>query len=217
MELLRVSEPGPALEEVRALFEEYWRSFGFTPCFQGFDAELSSLPGEYAPPRGALFLAREAGCVAVRPLDADTAEMKRLFVPPAARAIRGMAGRGAPAIGCAAAYGLALAILCGEDFEQARAALLAARPTAVNLRWALERLSRVQPRSFDALIAEADKVLAEDLAACKAIGRDGAALGPHGQGILTHCNARGPGAAGPGKAPRAPPAAPAGGKKSAPF
>src|SRR5258708_4703738 len=85
MELLRVSEPGPALEEVRALFEEYWRSFGFTPCFEGFDAELSSLPGEYAPPRGALFLAREAGCVAVRPLDADTAEMKRLFVRPAAR------------------------------------------------------------------------------------------------------------------------------------
>src|SRR5258708_38681476 len=85
MELLRVSEPGIALEEVRALFEEYWRSFGFTPCFQGFDAELSSLPGEYAPPRGALFLARQAGCVAVRSLDADTAEMKRLCVRPAAR------------------------------------------------------------------------------------------------------------------------------------
>src|SRR5258708_34443700 len=85
MELLGVSEAGPALEEVRALFEEYWRSFGFTPCFQGFDAELSSLPGEYAPPRGALFLARQAGCVAVRSLDADTAEMKRLFVRPAAR------------------------------------------------------------------------------------------------------------------------------------
>lgn len=85
MELVRVSEPGPAVSEVRALFEEYWKSFGFTPCFQGFDAELASLPGDYAPPRGALFLARQAGCVAVRPLDADTSEMKRLFVRPAAR------------------------------------------------------------------------------------------------------------------------------------
>ncbi len=134
-----------------------------------------------------------------------------------ARAIREMAVRGAPAIGCAAAYGLALAILCGEDFEQARAALLAARPTAVNLRWALERLSRVQPRSFDALIAEADKVLAEDLAACKAIGRYGAALVPDGKGILTHCNAGGLATAGYGTALGIVRAAIEGGKKCAVF
>src|SRR5207237_2456091 len=52
-------------------------------------------------------------------------------------------------------------------------------------------LSRVQPRAFEALKAEADRVLAEDLAACRAIGRHGAALVPDGKGILTHCNAGG--------------------------
>jgi len=108
-----------------------------------------------------------------------------------AAAIREMVIRGAPAIGCAAAYGIALAARAGEDFERARQALLDARPTAVNLRWALERLARVRPRTFDALKAEADRVLAEDLAACRAIGRNGAALVPDGKGILTHCNAGG--------------------------
>ena len=75
-----------------------------------------------------------------------------------AAAIRDMVIRGAPAIGCAAAYGIALAPRAGEDFDQARQALLEARPTAVNLRWALERLSRVQPRTFEALKAEATMV-----------------------------------------------------------
>jgi GNAT superfamily N-acetyltransferase len=78
--VLRVAEPGPALEEVRALLREYWDSFGFTPCFQGFDEELASLPGDYA-----LFLDPGAGCVAIRPLAARTAEMKRLYVRPSAR------------------------------------------------------------------------------------------------------------------------------------
>ncbi|MGZ6142837.1 MAG: S-methyl-5-thioribose-1-phosphate isomerase, partial [Myxococcales bacterium] len=105
-----------------------------------------------------------------------------------ARAIRDMVVRGAPAIGCAAAYGLALA---ADDFERAREMLLAARPTAVNLRWALERMARVVPRTFEALKAEADRVLEEDLAACHAIGRFGAPLVPDGKGILTHCNAGG--------------------------
>ena len=85
MELLRISQPGPPLEEVRALFLEYARELGFSLCFQGFDAELAELPGAYAPPRGALLLAGELGCVALRPLDAGTAEMKRLYVRPAAR------------------------------------------------------------------------------------------------------------------------------------
>src|SRR5205085_6982300 len=58
---------------------------GFTPCFQGFEDELAQLPGAYGPPRGALLLAPGAGCVALRPLDAPTAEIKRLYVRPAAR------------------------------------------------------------------------------------------------------------------------------------
>src|SRR4051812_7270132 len=84
MTLVRVQGPAD-LDEVRALLSEYWTSFGFTSCFQGFDRELAGLPGDYAPPRGALLLARGKGCVAVRPLDLDTAEMKRLYLRPAAR------------------------------------------------------------------------------------------------------------------------------------
>jgi methylthioribose-1-phosphate isomerase len=117
-----------------------------------------------------------------------------------AGAIRDMVIRGAPAIGCAAAYGMALASRSGEDFQEARQALLDSRPTAVNLRWAVERLSRVEPRTFEALKAEADRVLAEDLAACRAIGRNGAELVPDGKGILTHCNAGGLATAGYGTA-----------------
>ena len=85
MQLVRVDRAGPPLEEVRSLLDQYWKSFGFTPCFQGFDAELASLPGAYGPPRGALLLAPGQGCVALRPLDASTAEMKRLYVVPGAR------------------------------------------------------------------------------------------------------------------------------------
>jgi len=85
MQLVRVERPGPQLEEARALLVEYWKSFGFTSCFQGFDQELAGLPGAYAPPRGALLLAPGQGCVAVRPLDAETAEMKRLYLRPQAR------------------------------------------------------------------------------------------------------------------------------------
>ncbi len=71
---------------VKALFQEYWDSFGFTPCFQDFDSELAALPGKYEPPRGRLALARvggeSAGCVALRPIDALRCEAKRLYVRP---------------------------------------------------------------------------------------------------------------------------------------
>jgi GNAT superfamily N-acetyltransferase len=75
-----------ALESVRALFQEYWTSFGFTPCFQNFDVELTALPGKYAPPHGRLLLAtvngEPAGCVALRRFDQTRGEVKRLYVRP---------------------------------------------------------------------------------------------------------------------------------------
>ena len=83
---MRIAEQQSAedLAAVRGLFEEYWASFGFTPCFQNFGDELANLPGDYVPPRGALALAtiegRPAGCIALRPLDATRGEVKRLYV-----------------------------------------------------------------------------------------------------------------------------------------
>ncbi len=101
-----------------------------------------------------------------------------------AQAIRDMVVRGAPAIAITAAYGLALTLRSGEDRHQARSQLLAARPTAVNLRWALERLD---PVPDDQLEAEACAVHAEDAAQNRALGEHGADLLPHGA-LYTHCN-----------------------------
>jgi GNAT superfamily N-acetyltransferase len=85
MQIVRV-ESAEQITQVRELFEEYWASFGFTPCFQNFGAEVASLPGDYAPPHGRLALAgidgQAAGCVALRRFDAARCEAKRLFVRP---------------------------------------------------------------------------------------------------------------------------------------
>ena len=87
--IARVAGPGAQLEAVRALFLDYAQSLGFSLCFQGFDEELRTLPGIYAPPRGRLLLAMEgdapAGCVGLHEWDAQIAEMKRLYVRPAFR------------------------------------------------------------------------------------------------------------------------------------
>jgi len=78
---------------VRELFHQYWESFGFTSCFQGFGDEVAGLPGKYARPGGVLGLllveGQAAGCVALRRFDEIRGEFKRLYVLPEYR------GRGA--------------------------------------------------------------------------------------------------------------------------
>ena len=105
-----------------------------------------------------------------------------------ARAIRDMVVRGAPAIGCAAAYGVALGARQDADFDEVIATLAATRPTAVNLFWALDRMKRVEPRTPETLAREAIAIHDEDRAACHAMGEHGASLLPPGV-VLTHCNA----------------------------
>jgi GNAT superfamily N-acetyltransferase len=77
------------LDEIKVMFREYSALVSEALCFQGFDQELASLPGDYAPPSGALLIARDgaaaAGCVALRRLDERTGEMKRMYVREAFR------------------------------------------------------------------------------------------------------------------------------------
>jgi methylthioribose-1-phosphate isomerase len=134
-----------------------------------------------------------------------------------AEAIRGMVIRGAPAIGVAAAMGIALGARdivadAFDSFFQQLAnvcdTIAKTRPTAVNLFWAIERMKRVAEANHDKgldaireiLKEEAIRIEAEDLATCKAIGRHGAALVEDGAAILTHCNAGGLATAGYGTA-----------------
>jgi len=123
-------------------------------------------------------------------------------------AIKRLAVRGAPAIGCAAAFGLVVAMQAETDedapaflerLRQQRDFLAGARPTAVNLQWALDRCVATVERAAEAgeapaklrftLQAEAQAVLEEDIKLCRSIGETGAGLIPENAGILTHCNA----------------------------
>ena len=141
-----------------------------------------------------------------RRLPAEEAELECSDWRQVAEAIRTLVVRGAPAIGVAAAFGVALAARESrapsfEDFladlEVALKGLAATRPTAVNLFWALERMRRVcldhralpLDRLRERLRAEALAIRDEDLAANQSIGEHGARLVPDHARILTHCNA----------------------------
>jgi methylthioribose-1-phosphate isomerase len=123
-----------------------------------------------------------------------------------AEAIRNMTVRGAPAIGVAAAMGVALGIRDAKassledlrrEFDHVCEVIAATRPTAVNLFWAIQRMraaldrnsSLSVPELKEALVAEAQQMYLEDIAANQAIGRHGAVLLPDSGGVLTHCNA----------------------------
>ena len=123
-------------------------------------------------------------------------------------AIRSLAVRGAPIIGVAAAYGMALAATVSTEgrtrsllaeLEDAADALKVARPTAVNLAWAVDRMMAVATRQccqvgstlqrvHEEMVAEALRIEAEDREACSAIGAFGQDLVPEGADVLTHCN-----------------------------
>lgn len=103
-------------------------------------------------------------------------------------AIRDMAVRGAPAIGVAAGYAMALAAQQGADLAEAQRGLAASRPTAVNLFWALDRMAAVSNPTFENLLAEAQAIEAEDLAMNHRIGEFGADLVPAKARVLTICN-----------------------------
>jgi methylthioribose-1-phosphate isomerase len=123
-----------------------------------------------------------------------------------ADAIRSMVVRGAPAIGVAASMGIALGVKNSKaetvgdlkkEFDRICSAIGETRPTAVNLFWAIRRMQekfetlrvRPMPQIKQALIEEAQRMHAEDIAANQAMGRHGATLMPASGGVLTHCNA----------------------------
>lgn len=130
----------------------------------------------------------EAGAVVLldqRRLPDEEVELRCGSAAEVADAIRALAVRGAPAIGIAAAYGYALAAERGEDLDAAYAVLAAARPTAVNLRWALEEM-RANPTP-----ERARRLHAGEVERCRRMAAHAASLLAPGTRALTHCNAGG--------------------------
>lgn len=100
-------------------------------------------------------------------------------------AIKDMIVRGAPAIGVSAAFGMALAEIAGEDMNKVAIEMKSARPTAVNLMWAVDRIMESNNSALD----EALKMFQEDIDTNMAIGKYGAEVIDEGDTVLTHCNA----------------------------
>jgi methylthioribose-1-phosphate isomerase len=120
-----------------------------------------------------------------RRLPDEAVELACATVPELAEAIRTLAVRGAPAIGVAAAYGMALAALRGDDLAEAERTLAASRPTAVNLFWALEHMRD------DPTPARARALHEEEVDRCRRMAAHAAELFGDGTRALTHCNAGG--------------------------
>jgi methylthioribose-1-phosphate isomerase len=156
-------------------------------------------------------IAREGDVVVMidqRKLPADEVYVRCKSAPEVARAIKAMVIRGAPAIGVAAAMGIALGMRrntatgtqkFAAEFQKTCDLMAATRPTAVNLFWAIDRMKRVLAAAAEAgesvgqikdrLDREAEAIHDEDLASCRAMGAFGAPLVPAEARILTHCNA----------------------------
>ena len=120
-----------------------------------------------------------------RRLPDEEVELRCASAAEVADAIRTLAVRGAPSIGVAAGYGLALAAQHGEDLDRAYEVLVSSRPTAVNLRWALDELRD------DPTPERARALHEEEVARCRRMGQHAAALLPAGARLLTHCNTGG--------------------------
>jgi methylthioribose-1-phosphate isomerase len=125
-----------------------------------------------------------------RRLPDEEVELECRTVPEVAEAIRTLAVRGAPSIGVAAAYGLALAAARGDDLDEAARILLAARPTAVNLPWAVAEMRRGD-QAPSALAARARELHREEVERCRQMATHAAGLVEPGARALTHCNAGG--------------------------
>jgi methylthioribose-1-phosphate isomerase len=171
---------------------------------------------------GAVFSTVERTATAVRLIDQRRLPTVETYLDCAtpeevAEAIRAMVVRGAPAIGVTAAFGIALGATQASALDAARfedrmeeiyRTMAAARPTAVNLFWAVERMRAAHARARGggpkavarALEEDARRIHDEDLAACRAMGANGASLVPERATILTHCNAGGLATAGYGTA-----------------
>ena len=143
-----------------------------------------------------------------RKLPAQEVYVRCRTAPEVAKAIRTMVIRGAPAIGVAAAYGIALGMKRSTakgtnqyavEFQKLCDLMAATRPTAVNLFWAIDRLKAVFAEAAQAgespdeiserLLREAQKIHDEDVANCRLMGGHGAAIVPDNARVLTHCNA----------------------------
>jgi methylthioribose-1-phosphate isomerase len=120
-----------------------------------------------------------------RRLPEEEVELRCASTTAVVDAIRNMAIRGAPAIGIAAAYGYALAAARGEDLDEAFETLASARPTAVNLRWALEEMRPEPTRE------RARALHGEEVERCRRMARHASELVSPGSRVLTHCNAGG--------------------------